>query len=455
VAKDQITAIVFGGDVLEWTSLRGGRERWKVDASGRIELPSSEEPAAVEQVKTALGDLKGEVVAGIAGEQLLLRIIDLPRVEDAGDLAGMVRLQVDKFSPFPVESMVVSHEMVSQNEDTCRVLVAAVQEKVVDVAGAVLKGAGIEPSRIDCAVLGWWHSLREGGVVGADGRHVAVLIDKPVPHILVFQDGSPISFRALAGIGMMEGSELSAELASEVGYTLMSLELEHGGAESLGVSVWHRGEAPEGLAESLRRECSCEARLGSIEDLPSASEGLARRAAAGGALLDLVPGTWRATEKARTFRRGMLTVLAVLAGVWVLLLSCLFGGLVLQERKLEALKAEQARWREPALAVRELRRRVFMIRSYTDRVDSGLECLREISMLLPAGVDLVSFSYKKDEEVRIGAEADNVRSVYEFKETIDASELFPESTLQGPRSDRRRRKELFDITMALAGGEEL
>ena len=125
------------------------------------------------------------------------------------------------------------------------------------------------------------------------------------------------------------------------------------------------------------------------------------------------------------------------------------GGLAWQGRRLAFLQAEQARWRAPALEVRDLRRRVFMIRRYQDRTYSALECLREISRVQPGGIDLSSFNYRKGEEVRISAAATAVELVYEFKNALDESALFGEASLQGPRTDRRKGREVFDVVLAL------
>jgi len=101
-----------------------------------------------------------------------------------------------------------------------------------------------------------------------------------------------------------------------------------------------------------------------------------------------------------------------------------------------------------------MRRRVFMIKRYMDRSDSALECLREISALQPRGIDLTSFSYRKGETLRISGEAETVDQVYSFKSKLEGSTLFVGAKLQGPRRDRKKRKEVFDIDLRLHGGAQ-
>lgn len=441
--------------------------------SGRIDLnpdtertsPSGETPAgetgpatidvavAAEEIRAKCGSLQGEIVLGIGSDQVLLRVIDLPPVEDA-ELADMAELQVDKFSPFPVETMVVSHEILQRNDDGVRVLIAAVREEVVNYLGDLLAAAGIKPTRVDAAVMGWWHLLHHSGAVAALGRHAALLVDDPAPQLIVADDSVPIAFQSLGSMEIAEGTDLAHEIGGEISYALMSLELERGGAGARTVSAWTTDASPPGLAAALAEEASCEVDEKPLDSLGSASEGLARRAADVTSLVDLTPAAWRQAEAVRSFKRRIITATAVVLGVWLACMIALWGGTAYQRSRLAALEALQQQWAEPALEVRDLRRRVVTIERYMDRTYSVLECLREVSRLQPEGVDLTQFSYKKADGVDIAGEAAGVGLVYDFKNALDASNLFGETTLLGPRTDTRKRKEVFEISIPLPGGEE-
>jgi hypothetical protein len=131
------------------------------------------------------------------------------------------------------------------------------------------------------------------------------------------------------------------------------------------------------------------------------------------------------------------------------------GGLFFERDRTRRLEAEWQRWHEPATQVADMRRRVRMIRRYTDARATALECLREVSLLQPPGVDLVLFGYRKHEGVRLSGEALDVNLVYLFKNKLDASTLFASASLSGPRRDRRRDREVFDIDLVLSeGGDE-
>ena len=431
---------------------------------GEIEPPKKEtdpasEPATAKaedspeaRLKKALAGVKGQVTVGIPSEHLILRTIKLPAV-DENELGSMVQLQADKFSPFPIESLVVSHEVLERKTDSCRVLIAGVKLDTVEELGKALDSGGIAPHRVDAAILGTWRLLREAGYSAHNGREIVLLLSDPQPEIMVLQDGLPIVFRSLGDCGGMSEAEFAEETAITVTQTLMSLELEHGFAGKCPVSVWHSGKSPELLAGKLRDCCQGEIALKSLESLPAVSEGLARRAMEqAGTGLDLTPPAWRQAEQARIFKTRMLAATAAVVGLWAVFMIAVFGGLYVENLRLERLKAQKAELDKSAKEVRNIKDRVLMIGRYMDRSRSSLECLRETSMLQPQGVDLTSFTYRKDEDVKLSGEADSANLVYDFKNKLDGSGFFKSTTLDGPRRDARRSKEMFDIDLILQGG---
>jgi hypothetical protein len=459
MAKDNIIGLAFRGDSVEWATLSAVREEYRTVGTGSIpleaDLTEEQTKALVERLRTETGGLKGHVVVGLPSEDMLLRVVNLPLVED-DELRSMVRLQADKFSPFPVDTMVVSHEVLEKRGDTCVVLIAAAKAEVVERFGKVVEAAGVQAARVDVAVLGWWHLLNEAGEVRKDGRQLFLLVEGTTAEIVVAQDGVPLLLRSLRALEDGGEEELVAELAQEVGYTLMSLELEHGSAGECSVGVWHAGSAPVGLAEKIQQECACEPVLNSLDGLSSLAEGVAGRSADRDASrLDLTPDTWRTAAGTREFKRKMLMAVAIVLGVWVLGAGTLFGGLRFQQMRVSSLKAESEELSGPATEIRKLRYRVVTIKRHRDVTESALECLREISVAQPAGVDLTSFTYRKGEAVKISGEALNSELVYEFKrKLLDNSQLFLGVELQGPHDVPRRNRVRFDMDIKLRGGEQ-
>jgi len=443
---------------LEWVSLRGGKGKAVPGRSGRLSLdegdpspdetPEEREDRVVALIKAGCRPPKGAVSVAIPSEHVLLRVMDLPAVED-DELASMVELQADKVSPFPVENMVVSHEVLQKGDGVCRVLVAAAREDAIQKIGTRLGSAGIAPARIDSALLGWWRSLQDADAVGA-GRHLILILASGVPEAIVSEDGVPLVFRSLGASMDSDEPGVVEETAREVGYALMSLELEHGAAAACRVTVFHRGDAPAALLDALWKECMCEVNARSLADLPTAAEGVARRAAEGTAL-DLTPSAWTSARSSRAFKKQMWAAVAVILLAWCIGVGGVLGMTAYEESRLASLQSSREEWRGPSLEVRSMRRRAYMIRRYMDRSDSALECLREISAVQPVGVDLTSFNYRKGEGVKIRGHASGVNEVYAFKSALDASELFQETRLEGPSAMRGTSRQTFQMDMKLPG----
>ena len=455
-----VTATILRGGRLEWTSLLKAKDGLKVSGSGQIELPPKPEegkeesqPGEIARARTETGKagLKGDVTAGLPSEHLLLRVIALPDVPD-DELRSMVQLQVDKFSPFPIETTVVSHEVIERKDGKSLVLAAAVKEEIVQDIGTTLNALGLVPRRMDAEILGWQQLLSDAGQIHEKGRQVVLLMDANLPQVIVFQQGKPVLFRSLGESEGLSGDDFEIETARAVSYTLMSVEMEHG-SDAYTIDVWHRGEAPRGLAEKLRNECSCEVALHSLDELPPVCEGLARRTAVPEGRLNLVPGTWQAKAGSALFRKRMIAAAVAAAGLWVLVLLGFFGGLLVEQKRLDLRKGEQARWRKQAKDVTDMRRRVLTIEHYMDTSHSVLECLREISERLPPGVLLTSFTYKKGEDLKISGEAGAVGEIYAFKTELDESKFFVSSALNNVHLEARRAKQVFDVDIKLPGGE--
>ena len=167
MAKDDYTALVATERFCAWTTATSARRGFTIQSRGEAVVPvrdaaseDSEESPAVrlptfaEVVLENAGQINGEVVLGLTTDELLLKVVELPSVEDE-DLAGMVELQADKLSPFPIEQMTVSHEVLSRTESSCTVLIAASPTRYIERLGAAFTDAGIKLERVDAAAMGW------------------------------------------------------------------------------------------------------------------------------------------------------------------------------------------------------------------------------------------------------------------------------------------------------------
>jgi hypothetical protein len=459
MAKDIATGLVLTGGELRWASVRRTKSGCEKLASDRVLLPRPAEEGEPEEaeaeraaaLKGLRGRLKGEIVLALPSARVLLRSVRLPVVPD-DELAGMVQLQVDKFSPFPVENLIISHEVLRRGEDELLVLIAAVERRTVDTLTSEIDAAGVRPRRIDVSALIWARTLKDAGRVPEEGRHPVVLMTPEETEIIVFEDGVPILFRALGGPEAGGEEDLAAEVAREIEYSLMALELERGPAVLQEVNVWAAEGEGELMRQRIEEALPTSVMSEALDSLAPLPEGAAARVF-DAATVNLVPEAWTTAGTARKFKKRMLSTAAALFGVWVMLVAGGVAAMVYRQTELARLRSQAESLVAPALQVRDLRRRVVLVKRYVDKRDSALEYLREISAILPEGIDLSSFSYRKGEGVKVSGMATAVGLVYQFKNAIDSSELFRETTLNGPHKTRNGT-EVFDIEIMLRESEE-
>jgi Tfp pilus assembly protein PilN len=335
------------------------------------------------------------------------------------------------------------------------VLLSAVRTETMDLLAGALQPAGIIPKRVDLNLLGWWRLLNDAGHVQTAGAQAFLILDDTCIDLVVTSAGVPLAMRSLTGLGDLPDEEVADEVAREIVYTLTSVDLERTGEHLAEIAIWHHGG---GLAESLIRRLhepfGLTAKAYALDTLPPLSEGLARRAAGTGpGLLDLAPPAWHASELRRQARTRLIALTASLLGLWALSVAVFFGGLQYQKQRLARMEARLDRVKAPAEVVRATRDRVLGLQQYVTRTHSSLECLREVSDLLPPGIELKSFTYRKGKSVELSGEADSVTLVYDFKKEMEKSPLFTATDL--PRTFRTAQgREVFKITATLPGGTE-
>ena len=482
MAQNPITAIFFREEIAEWTTLRPVKSGYEVAEHRTVDIATTVDFSAAETsvaIKAACAHIKGDLCAALPADKTLMRVVDLPTA-DPLELRGMADLQVDKFSPFPIEHMAVAVEVLSQKENASRVLIVAVQREIVETFGKTLGAAGLLPHWIDVHIMGWWSLLKEQGAIPEKGRAVLLLLEKNGAELIVSQDGSPVVFRSLgSGQGLTE-DEYFSELADETAYTLTTLEAERGAVDGMKISLWYgivkappkvvlpgleptehpatMDGAPVGLVEKLREGCGVEVDSRSLDTLSPLTEGLARRIAAkGDAALNLAPPEWRTQESGRRTKKSLLVASAAFLAIWLVGVIGFSVGLKMQETRRDKMKASIAILEQSADKVRELKDKITSFEQYADRSRSALECLREVSALLPEGVDLSSFSYKKGVSVSLRGECATPEPIYNFVQALQQSALFIEVKTEGVRSKTVQsggQKSEFSVTATLPGEEK-
>lgn len=429
MADKLTTALVLHRSHAAWTSLRD--RKGAVEIAEQVETPLEIPEGAAEggpelaaQIKTRCSSVKGIVTLVLPTGSTLLRVVELPST-DPEEIRSMAELQMDKFSPFPVDQMCIGHEVLAQTSDKSRVLVAAAPRGTVDAMGGAFSQAGILPQSVDVEIMGWWWLLKSKGKIADSGRQVLLLMNHGSAELVVVQDGSPLLIRSLGQLSS-EAAAAAREIGEEIGYTLTTLETEWGSGHVGGVEIWHGADVPEELLGALPAACSSPVTTSPLASLSPVSEGIARRILEQrGTTLDLAPAEWKAEALSREERKRAVVIAVLLLSIWLMAIMGLFIYSQHEQDQQVFTKNSIVRLDKKAGEVRELQKQVQSLQRYSDRSYSAIECLREVCTLMPPGPELDSFTYEKYGQVGLRGYADSDATIFEFFKQLQTSQFFP------------------------------
>jgi len=462
--RSPVTGLRIGDSFVEWTTLRDSKNGVEILAVHNESLlcdankpPEAEERSG--QIKLHCSEICGSVSLGIAPDKMLMRVAELPTTDPA-EMANMIQLQVDAFSPFPDDRIIVSHEILLSGEAGVRVLITAVQKDLIETSGSLLKKAGIDVQGIDAEAMAWWHLISERVQMPDEGRYLFLILEPWGGVWIVVQRRAPLAFRAVSPAGDMPFDEFAREVARDAGALVLSLDSEYGSAPLSGLEIWCRGVNAGVLSSASNEELQHEAKINSLDTIAPVSEGLARRFLGttlspaltrirnGQAAIDLVPESWRSSVIAQRMRRRLFAATVGVLAAWLAAMVAFLGAYQLQYYRLTKLETRLNALQKPAEEVRLMQNQARSFEQYLDRKNSALECLREASQNLPKDVCLTSFQFKKGKSVVVRGEAKAAPAIYDYKQALDKSPLFTKIEM-GSIQKRKDNVQTFQMTAKL------
>ena len=150
-------------------------------------------------------------------------------------------------------------------------------------------------------------------------------------------------------------------------------------------------------------------------------------------------------------------IAAAIAAIWLVFVLIFTG--IYQTR---AIKLSRIQKRADAIAPAaaeafENREKLKALKVYTDRSDSALECLREVTSLLPPGdIEFASYNYNQGKGVTIRGSAEADDTVYDFFNALTDSPLFEQLKDQSvnTRNTKGMQRSVFSATLTLPSAEE-
>ena len=457
-----ITAACLTRDAMEWTSLNIKQEETELVGHGSLPMEhpmeSSTSEAAVitaAQLPDDIGELlTGDLTVSIRTSELLMRTMEFPTADPA-EIASMVGFQIDKVSPFPLDQLAVSHEILKQTENGALVLMVAAKRDCIDDIGDVFQQKGLHIHSMDARVLGWLHLLGNEGHLEGTGCEI-LIIDDEVDFALVFlSEGLPVAVRSLHA--KISDAGIVEELAHEIGYTLTMLDAEHDLPAPSSIAIWSLYQVPPEVRTHLKDKSGLAIQCHDLTTLPPLSSGIIARALHSDNRIELIPREWVEHDKNMRLRKKFVLISAAIAAVWLVFVLAFTGIYETRAIKLNRIQKRADAIAPAAATAFENREKLKALKLYTDRSSSALECLREVTRLLPPGdIEFASFNYNKGKGVTIRGSAEADDAVYDFFNSLTDSPLFEQLKDQSvnTRNTKDAQRSVFSATLILPSGED-
>ncbi|MBQ0031393.1 MAG: hypothetical protein KBT68_01180, partial [bacterium] len=194
--------------------------------------------------------------------------------------------------------------------------------------------------------------------------------------------------------------------------------------------------------------------------------GVAERSEDEGAL-NALPESWRELLEETRFKHKLVRYLAIAGGVWLLIMAILFGVPMVYGFMTDHQKSLSKQHQRQHAAVKEMKAKVDLIHKYSDHARGALEIMRALSDRLPPigsnppEITLSSWSYNREEGVRVSGDAETAEAVYAFKDAMDemadgedgeGERIFGAVDLSGPNASKGGYR--FDLDCQYKTGDE-
>ena len=384
-----------------------------------------------------------EAVLALSLNRLIVKMVKVPADQDAVQFSTPL---LQEMSPFPDEPLTVSCETVFEGEDGKAVIAAALPESATDDIAEALDAGKLNVTRVDVmeigALRGLWSQI---GVADASragvSRRLVVMEGVDCVSLVVLDDDRPSAIRAITDLD---------ELRREVTLSLLEAEDFGGGRELKEIVVVRRDKSDDGegnrndpfaalsvFAPVRELTVGCDAALVGVAERSLETESL-----------DASPASWKEVLDETRFKAKMVKYLSIAGGIWLLVMGVLFGVPMVYGFMTDYQKGLCKEHRRQYEAVKAMKGKVDLVRKYSDHARGALEIMKALSDRLPEGVELNSWSYKREDGVRVSGEADNANDVYKFKDMMielgDDDRVFGGVELIGP-SAGKGGKQKFDI----------
>jgi type IV pilus assembly protein PilM len=245
----------------------------RISRAASMELPSGVitdgEVADVERLTESLktffkeNDLPTRVRLGVSNQQIVVRHLELPQIEEEAELAAAVRFQAAEAIAMPLDEAVLDYQVVGQatsaeGSPRLRVVVVAARQAMIERFVEGVRGAGLKPEGIDLNAFALVRALAKSasaaeGEFSALGDQLACVYCHlgGVTNLAVAVGSNCLFTRPLSTDWSDQGDHVASALAEEIRLSI-DFYMAQPDARPVGeVQLSGPGSTHDGLAEQL------------------------------------------------------------------------------------------------------------------------------------------------------------------------------------------------------------
>jgi type IV pilus assembly protein PilM len=202
-------------------------ENGRIAQAASMELPeglvADGEVTDLEGLSAALKEFAGSaglprnVRLGVANQQIVVRLVELPRIENDAERDAAIRFQAAEAIAMPLDEAVLDHQVTAYDEDAdgtkrMRVVLVAARQAMVESFAEATKKAGLRPEGIDLDAFALVRVLARNAPEGESARVFCHLAG--VTNLAIALGDSCLFTRPLSTV--WDGENAAAGLADEI-----------------------------------------------------------------------------------------------------------------------------------------------------------------------------------------------------------------------------------------------
>lgn len=198
--------------------------------------------------------LPRQVRLGVSNQQIVVRDIELPRLEDPKELAAAVRFKAEEAIPMPLEEAVLDHQVIGhgtslEGTPTTHVMVVAARQAMVEQLVDAARGAGLRPEGVDLNAFALVRLLAEPSVSDDSARVYCHL--GGVTNLAIAVGATCLFTRTLSAVAGAEDMDPAGALAEGIQPSIDYYMAQPGARMVSDVVLAGPGARLDGLVEGL------------------------------------------------------------------------------------------------------------------------------------------------------------------------------------------------------------